>query len=451
MAQYHQVLWSEGLFLTQHHFQQHDQHVDKELTFHLRSIEPFVHGVSHMVIDTEAITNRVFAVQEFEGVLPDGTAIRIPGVDEAPAGRSLAEAFAPTEAALSVYLGLPAARTGMPGARMGGEGKAVQTRYAREFVTVPDMVTGEGEREIAYAAKQLRVLFSGEDLNDYDYLKIAEVVRDSEGIMALNARYVPSATAIGASSYLKNWVKGLLEVCTAKSEALAEKVRQRTPQIAEFTGSDLPNFFLLHTINAAIPALTHYFNHPRIHPAQVFVALSQFAGALCSFSVGVHPRDLPVYDHDDVGGCFGKLDGRLRELLEMVVQARYVKIPLTQKEPSHFEGTIPDPQLTATGQFYLGVKADIPESKLITDLPLHGKVISPDKISLLIEKNLPGVGMVYVAHPPAALPVKAGMAYFRLENVGDRWDFIVQANAVSVYGPPALFPGLTVEMMAIQG
>jgi len=158
-----------------------------------------------------------------------------------------------------------------------------------------------------------------------------------------------------------------------------------------------------------------------------------------------------VYDHDDVGGCFGKLDGRLRELLEMVVQARYVKIPLTQKEPSHFEGTIPDPQLTATGQFYLGVKADIPESKLITDLPLHGKVISPDKISLLIEKNLPGVGMVYVAHPPAALPVKAGMAYFRLENVGDRWDFIVQANAVSVYGPPALFPGLTVEMMAIQG
>jgi len=451
MAQYHQILWSEGLFLTQHHFQQRDYYFDKDISFRIQSAAPFSRGVSRVVIDTEAISNKMFTLQELEGVLPDGTTIRIPRVDEPPRSRSLEEAFAPTESTLSVYLGMPVSRPGLPGVRMGGEGKAVQTRYSREFATVPDAVTGESEREIAYVKKQLYLLFSGEDINDYDCLKIAEVVRNPEGLMVLNEKFIPPATAIGASEHLKNRIKGLLEICSAKSEALAEKVRQRTPQIAEFTGSDMPNFLLLHTINAAIPALTHFYEYPQTHPLDVFSSLARLAGGLCTFSVGNHPRDLPVYDHDDIGESFGKLETRLRDLLEMVVQARYVKIPLIQKEPTHFEGTIPDPQLTASGQFYLGIKAEIPESKLITEFPLHGKVISPDKIAVLIEKNLPGVGLVYVAHPPAALPVKAGLAYFRLENVGDRWDFICQANAITVYAPPALFPGLSVELMAVQG
>ncbi len=451
MAQYYRVLWSEGLFLSQHHFQQFDTYLEKDAAFRMHATAAFPYGVSRMSIDHEAIANRMFTLQEFEGVLPDGTTIRIPQVDEAPPSRPLEEAFSPTQAVLEVYLGLPIARPGLPGVRTGGEGRAVQTRFSREFTTVPDAVTGQNDREVAYIKKELCLLFSGEDLTDFDCLKIAEVVRNPEGVMVLNEEFVPSATALSASSHLRNRIKGLLEICAAKSEALAEKVRQRTPQMAEFTGSDMPNFLLLYTINGAVPILAHYYNHPQIHPADVFAGLLGLAGSLCTFSVGAHPRDLPGYDHGDVGGSFKQLDGRLRDLLEMVVQAQYVRIPLTQKEPSHFEGDIPDPQLTENAQFYLGVGAEAPESRLISEFPLHGKVISPDKINVLIQKNLPGVGLAYMAHPPAALPVKAGLVYFRLENAGDRWAFIQQANAVAVYAPPAEFPGLRVELMAIQG
>jgi predicted component of type VI protein secretion system len=43
------------------------------------------------------------------------------------------------------------------------------------------------------------------------------------------------------------------------------------------------------------------------------------AGALTTFSLQVHPRDLPVYDHDVLGTCFSELDEKLRFLLETVV------------------------------------------------------------------------------------------------------------------------------------
>ncbi|MBE9485972.1 MAG: type VI secretion system baseplate subunit TssK, partial [Chloroflexi bacterium] len=101
MAQYHQILWSEGLFLTQHHFQQRDYYFDKDISFRIQSAAPFSRGVSRIVIDTEAISNKMFTLQELEGVLPDGTTIRIPRVDEPPPSRSLEEAFAPTDPTLS--------------------------------------------------------------------------------------------------------------------------------------------------------------------------------------------------------------------------------------------------------------------------------------------------------------------------------------------------------------
>ncbi len=43
------------------------------------------------------------------------------------------------------------------------------------------------------------------------------------------------------------------------------------------------------------------------------------AGALTTFSLQVHPRDLPVYDHDVLGTCSSELDEKLRFLLETVV------------------------------------------------------------------------------------------------------------------------------------
>ena len=52
------------------------------------------------------------------------------------------------------------------------------------------------------------------------------------------------------------------------------------------------------------------------------------AGSLTTFSLDVHPRDLPEYDHDDLGSCFTNLDVKLRELLETVVPTNFVSLPL---------------------------------------------------------------------------------------------------------------------------
>ncbi|MCI0330480.1 MAG: type VI secretion system baseplate subunit TssK [candidate division Zixibacteria bacterium] len=447
MPQYHKILWSEGLFLTQHHFQQWDRYHEKNVTFQLRSLAPFAWGVWKLTIDREAVANKLLTLRELEGIFPDGSAVRIPAVDAPPETRSMEGSFGPGADVLSVYLGFPVLRPGAAGVKM--EANSKETRYEREFVSLPDEVTGEGEREVAYAKKGLKILFSGDNLEGFDYIKIAEVERAATGVLQLRESYIPPALSLLASDYLVNLARGHLELLAAKSNALTEKVRQRTPQMAEFSTTDFPNFLLLQTVNAFIPTLAHFYNHPEIHPVQFYLELVRLTGALATFNVGAQPRALPPYRHEELGELFGELDKKIRQYLEVVVSERYTVIPLVRKDESMYEGAIADGGLLESAQFYLGVTAEIPESRLIAEFPLQAKIISPDKIARLVGGNLPGVALNFIPLPPAVIPRKAGLVYFRLDARGDRWDFIREAKAVSIYAPPRQFPGFAVELIAV--
>jgi len=450
MPHYHKILWNEGLFLTQHHFQQFDIYHEQDRAFAMRTLAPLAWGVAHMVIDTEAIANRMVTLTEFEGILPDGTAVRTPAVDDPPSSRSFAELFGPTERILSVYLALPRLRGGAPGVQMESGESRTPTRFQRAFANLPDTVTGEHEREVAFLKKRLFILYSGEDLEGYDTLKIAEVERNAEGVPQLKTSYIPPSLACAASGWLMNHVRALLETASAKSQTLADQVRQRTPNLTEFSTNDLPNFLKLHTVNAYIPRLAFYHQNPKAHPSELFQILAQFAGHLCAFEVGMHPRDLPSYRHDDIGGSFAQLIPKLRSLLESVVEAKFTRIPLTRIDVSRFEGTIENSQLFGTCDFYLGVGANVTESQLAAEFPKHAKVVSPDKIEQLIGKNLPGANLIFVQLPPASVPRRAGMVYFRIDARGDRWDFIKKASQIAIYAPPSEFPGWDIECLAVE-
>ena len=106
---------------------------------------------------------------------------------------------------------------------------------------------------------------------------------------------------------------------SAKSSDLAGSRRQKNQSLADFTSADIPRFWLLYTVNAAMPVFRHLFETRKGHPEALYSAMLSLAGSLSTFSLKVHPRDLPPYDHDDLGACFTNLDEKLRLLLDTVV------------------------------------------------------------------------------------------------------------------------------------
>ena len=76
------ILWSEGMFLTPHHFQQWEEYQEQFLGYRLKSLVPFSWGLTELELNREGLDNGHFSIVKCSGLFPGGTVFNIPGADE---------------------------------------------------------------------------------------------------------------------------------------------------------------------------------------------------------------------------------------------------------------------------------------------------------------------------------------------------------------------------------
>jgi type VI secretion system protein ImpJ len=332
-----------------------------------------------------------------------------------------------------VYLAVPEHRVGGRNVAEGLDGGA---RFRSEVVLRRDENTGLAEKPIRVARSNLRLLAEGESHAGSVTLPVARLLRGAGGAPELDTTFIPPLVDIAASPRLSTLVRRLLELLTARSAALAGMRRQRRGGVAEFGVSDVANFWLLYTVNSQLPRFRHFLESGRGHPAALYGAMTELAGALtASFSTNLQPADLPAYDHLDLTGCFERLDDQVRSLLDTAVPAQHVSLPLRSTETSvHAVALDQDRYLEATGM-YLAVAARNRSEELVRRVPQLLKVSSADRIEQLIRRALPGVELTHTADPPSAIPVRLDRQYFALERSGEDWDAVRRSRHLAVYVP----------------
>ncbi len=87
------VLWTEGMFLTPHHFQQWDRYYENLLNQRMRAQAPLGWGVNELTLNEEALDNGQFSINRVHAILPDGMVVNAPETDEVPAARDIGEHF----------------------------------------------------------------------------------------------------------------------------------------------------------------------------------------------------------------------------------------------------------------------------------------------------------------------------------------------------------------------
>lgn len=428
------------MFLMPQHFQAQDEYFEQELNFRSNASTFANWGLTGVGVDEASLTNGFFTLRHCEGVLPDGVTFEMPVSDEVPQGRPIEEVFPPTQPALDVYLAIPQVR---PSARnfasvaknqevTNGHGS---TRYIAETRSVIDATLGSDEKPIQVGKKSFRLLFGGEALEGFTSMKIAQISRSPAGTYVLSPKFIPPLLNIVASDYLMMLARRQVEVLTAKSTSLGLPRKQRGRDVADFTTTEVANFWLLHTVNSYLPELKHIWKVRRGHPDVLYRAMLRLAGALTTFTMTQSVRDFPDYDHDNLGECFTLLDARIRELLETVLPSKCVTIPLELTDRLVWSGSISDERHLKDSQFILSVSASMPVDELIRKFPQLAKLAAPNDISRLIRNSLPGLGLRYLTSPPAAVPTKLDNHYFALTQSGALWDSLTQSRAISVFVP----------------
>src|SRR5262245_43452149 len=110
MSWHSKVLWSEGLFLRPHHFQQGDRYVEHLVDGRTRHVTPYPWGFSHLEIDLDLSQQSKFSVRRAAGVMPDGTPFDIPGDSPLPEPLHVPESAATQLVWLSIPVGAPNTR-----------------------------------------------------------------------------------------------------------------------------------------------------------------------------------------------------------------------------------------------------------------------------------------------------------------------------------------------------
>jgi type VI secretion system protein ImpJ len=258
--------------------------------------------------------------------------------------------------------------------------------------------------------------------------------RASDARIVLDPQYAPSALSLGAAGPVPGLLRSILESLVAKSSTLAEQNRQRGSGMVEFGSGNVGNFWLLHTVNTYIPLVAHLQSVADTHPLALYRTLAQLAGSLCTFSFKLHPRDVPGYDHRDLGGTFGELTRMILELLETVMPSAYTNIALTQRDATMLIGEIAEEAILAGEcHLFLAVAGNLAESRVRDEVPSQVIIGAPHNIDFLVKTATPGLSLVHTPVPPRDFPLKAGHTYFKLEADGDTWETVRESRSIAIY------------------
>jgi type VI secretion system protein ImpJ len=353
------------MHLAQHHFQVQSQYFENSIAFALDHLFFSPYGMVGGELDTEALRNGTVAVVHARGVMPDGLAFHFPDCDPVPEPRDIQQLFSPTQHSHVVHLVIPAFKRGHSNCADETASPSADFRYLAESRQVSDETTGLDEKAVRVGRKNFRLLLDIELPDDTVSLPIARVRRDRTGHFEYDPDFIPPCLQIGASQRLLQLLSRLVSVLQAKSDTLVSQRSSDQKSLAEYAAHEVATFWLAHTIHSSLAPLKHHLDTKRSGPEHLYQDLSRLAGALCTFALDRHPRDLPAYDHDRLEECFNELDRHIRDNLEVVVPTNCIRIPLERTREFLFQGQIPDKRCFGPSRWIFSVRSSAGEAQVI--------------------------------------------------------------------------------------
>ena len=441
------VIWMKGTFLSPQYLQMQDRFIESSLQFHLDALSFAGYGFRTLQINQEALAAGYLAISEASGMFADGLLFDIPDADQPPSPKPLMkDAFDQDQKSCDIYLAIPHYRE--KGLNVSMARTQADTRYLSEVAMLRDENTGLSEKPVQVARKNFKILVEGESLQHSSSLRVCRVKKTPAGTFEIDHSFSPPLLDFRANPRIEGICRQLVEILAAKSAQLAGSRRQKNLSLAEFGTADIANFWLLYTINSIFPQLQHLFETRHGHPESLFSAMLNLAGSLTTFSKDIHPRDLPRYDHEELGDCFHRLDETIRYLLETVVPSNFISLPLKLTQTSIYGTPLEDDKYFANTKMFFAINCEAPEDKVISSVPYLVKVCSANHIEHLVQSALPGLPLTHVPRPPSAIPVKVNYQYFSISQSGVCWEAITRSRSLAAYCPGD-FPNPQMELLIL--
>lgn len=438
------VLWTEGLFLQPHHFQQADRYVEGLVSGLARRLMPYAWGVNELEINEEVLKFGQFAIKGAAGLTPDGTVFRVPQSEDHPPALEVPESAKDCV----VYLSVPARRRGSLEIDPSGMERSA-ARFRPGEVEVTD-VTGEARKPAVVGVAKLRLQFALQldDLADRLVIPIARIIeRRPDGEVVLDKGFIASCMDLRAAPPLYGVLRELEGLLSHRQRALAGR-------LTETGGSkgtaEIQDALLLMVVNRALPRVRHMLACENIHPVQFYGLCVELAGELATLlATDKMPPEFPPYQHDNLSPTYAPVVRTLRQYLSSVLEQSAILIPLEARKYGISVGIIADRKLITSAGFVLAVKADVPAENVRRHFSGQSKIGPVEEIRPLVNSALPGIQLRPLPVAPRQIPYNAGVVYFELDRDSPYWRKMTTSGGIAVH-VSGEYPGLSMELWAIR-
>ena len=447
MSSNNKVVWSDGLFVKPHHFQQQARFQERHAIKLASASNGFNYGFQSLTLNDEMLMLGKIGLVQAAGIMPDGTPFDIPGEDLQPSVLDVSEGFTANE---TVFLCMPLSMEG--GVEVQAQTSAtgnVGARFVANDTSVRDNTEQAGELAAIKVAQAPPVLMLGsKDLSAFTKLAVAKIVeKTNDNALVLDQNYYPTMLSISSAPPLRRLLSELADGVEQRAKSIAVRIGQPNQNGV----ADVSDFLLLQALNRFSPILRHYNRLPTLHPREVFELLIQIVGELSTFiSDDKLVPSLAAYNHDLPAACWPEITHHLRQLITATLVANVVPIPHQRKLHGYVVAPIHERELIATSDFVLAVKANVPQERLHRDFPAQSKVSSIERIRELVSKQLPGIPLRLMPVAPRQLPYHAGYTYFALDKTSAAWADMTRADGFGFH-IAGEFPELEMQFWAIKG
>lgn len=433
------VIWSEGLFLRPHHFQQQERFFESLVDSRLAPLHGCAYGFTRIAIDQALLLQGKLALSLAEGLLPDGTPFSLPSDAAQLAPVNVPEGTRDEVVYLSSVLRRPGQKTAVL-----EDGKR-RTRFVGRDTTVPDAVLGfDSEAELKVGVLSLSLNLKGSLDGELAAMPVARIRERKGQVVELDESFVPPLLDINAHGRAHGWLEELYGLLQQRGDALAALVgAPGTKGVAEFA-----DFLLLMACNRYQPLLNHLRQATPLHPLHAYRELLKLAGECATFTQGRRTPTFEGYNHEALQESFLPLLQAIRSVLVAEIDRGTVQIPLANVAKGLYGADIPDQRLITSAYFVLSASAQVPREALRGTLPTQIKIGPPDRIRDLVMTAVPGIRIEPI-DAPRQIPFHANFCYFQLDAQSEFWQSVKTSRRLAFYVAGEL-PGLELQFWAIR-
>jgi type VI secretion system protein ImpJ len=443
MSELSKVVWAEGVFLGQQHFQMWDRQLNSRMHFALKAHIPFYWGVVSVAWSDVALREGRFELQKLQCIMPNGLAVSFDRDQNGPLFVDLT-AIDRHEVVLSLAIPLSDLVEGVAGyqsqGRIGG--------WIAQFDKLSDDLDATRIREVMTAKPNLLLRTDADPDDQTQCLRLVKIQRQRSGNFAVVDDMLPPCLSIDAMSTLKDLAQSVVDMLVNLVRDFT-KNRMKIGDISSYSTIEMADFLFQKELVTLLPEFRQFIHHTLLHPYIFYKSLIKLHQIIATYLQPEAIDRVVEYDHNSLESCVFVLVNEIKDMLSLKKERPESQIQLSEVAPGRMETTSIPRHALENFSFYLAVDAKQDSVDWVGRFTNMTKLASLEQLDTMIASGIPGVPMKHIQRLPQKIRIKSGYEYFQIQTDHELWRYVLQSQKFGLFCMGE-FSDASVELIVLE-